>query len=52
MKRYEYKCIKIGQLCGERTNRILSEYGKEGWELVAACNLWLLVCYYLKRELK
>lgn len=52
MKRYEYKYIMIVGFCGERSNRILNEYGKQGWELVAACNIWFFVCYYFKRELK
>ncbi len=52
MKEYEYKSIKIGGFCGERSDRILNEYGKQGWELVAAFNIWFFACYYLKRELK
>ena len=34
MNRFEYKCVCILGL-GERTARILNEYGRDGWELVA-----------------
>ena len=45
MKHYEYKCVAIPGL-GERTTRILNEYGRDGWELV--CVVW--VWHYFKRE--
>ncbi|KZL90303.1 DUF4177 domain-containing protein [Clostridium magnum] len=36
MKKYQYKCVCIiGS--GERTTRILNEYGQQGWELVTTC---------------
>ncbi|MCX7013331.1 MAG: DUF4177 domain-containing protein [Candidatus Sumerlaeota bacterium] len=46
MDRFEYKCIWIWG-GGETTSRILNEYGREGWELVATCLFW----HYLKRKL-
>jgi len=46
MQQYEYKCVFIWG-GGEKTSRILSEYGKEGWELVSANWVW----YYFKRQL-
>ena len=46
MERFEYKCVLIlGG--GERTTRILNEYGREGWELVAAWWAW----HWFKRTL-
>jgi hypothetical protein len=46
MKKYEYKCVSIlGD--GERTTRILNEYGQQGWELVCTCWIW----HYFKREI-
>ena len=46
MERFEYKCIAIlGG--GERTTRILNEYGRDGWELVSTWWIW----HYLKRRL-
>lgn len=45
MKKYEYQCISIWGN-GERTKRILDEYGLDGWELVAVWTFW----HYLKRE--
>ena len=46
MSRFEYKCVCIFG-AGERTARILNEYGKDGWELVATCLIW----HYFKRPL-
>jgi len=46
MNRYEYKCVNIIG-AGERTTRILNEYGKDGWELVTTCLTW----HYFKRPL-
>ena len=46
MKRFEYKCICIFG-GGEKTSRVLNEYGRDGWELVAVWYMW----HYLKREL-
>ena len=46
MKRFEYKCISIWG-GGEKTTRVLNEYGRDGWELVATWSCW----YYFKREL-
>ena len=45
MDRFEYKCIAILR-GGEGTARILNEYGREGWELVAAWFFW----HWLKRR--
>jgi hypothetical protein len=45
MIRFEYKCVAILG-AGERTARILNEYGCDGWELVATCLFW----HYLKRS--
>ncbi|MCA9409618.1 MAG: DUF4177 domain-containing protein [Candidatus Omnitrophica bacterium] len=44
MTKFEYKCVSIIG-AGERTARILNEYGRDGWELVATCLFW----HYLKR---
>lgn len=47
MKKYEYKCVAImGN--GERTTRILNEYGKQGWELVSVMLFW----HYFKKEIQ
>ncbi|MFA5864294.1 MAG: DUF4177 domain-containing protein [Phycisphaerae bacterium] len=46
MNRVEYKCVCILG-AGERTTRILNEYGKDGWELVAIVIFW----HYFKRPL-
>lgn len=46
MKRFEYKCVYIFGL-GERTTRVLNEYGRDGWELVVVFGAW----HYFKREL-
>ena len=46
MDRFEYKCVAIIGM-GEKTTRILNEYGRDGWELVAVCYVW----HYLKRGL-
>jgi hypothetical protein len=44
MKKYEYKCVFIGGL-GEKTTRVLTQYGQQGWELSnrAIC----LISFYL-----
>jgi len=47
MKKFEYKCVLILGL-GEKTSRILNEYGQNGWELVSTSWGW----HYLKREIK
>jgi hypothetical protein len=47
MQKYEYKCISIRGF-SEKTTRILNEYAKDGWELVATYSIW----FYFKRELK
>lgn len=46
MTRFEYRCVCILG-AGERTTRILNEYGRDGWELVATCLFW----HYFKRPL-
>ncbi len=46
MRKYEYKCILILGL-SEKTSRILTEYGKQGWELTCVWWAW----YYLRREI-
>lgn len=46
MKKYEYKCVYIFG-GGERTTRILNEYGQQGWELVSTFHIW----HYFKREI-
>lgn len=47
MKKYEYKCVCIiGG--GEKTTRILNEYGQQGWELVSTWYVW----HYFKREIE
>jgi len=46
MDRFEYKCIWIWG-AGETTARILNDYGRDRWELVATCWFW----HYLKRKL-
>lgn len=45
MKKFEYKCVYIFG-GGERTARVLNEYGQQGWELVCVWAAW----HYLKRE--
>jgi hypothetical protein len=46
MDRFEYKCVAIlGG--GERTSRVLNEYGREGWELVGVWVFW----HWLKHRL-
>jgi len=47
MRRWEYKCVSILGL-GEKTSRILNEYGRMGWELVCVTGVW----HYFKREIK
>lgn len=46
VKQWEYKCVAISGL-GEKTTRVLNEYGREGWELVTVAWIW----HYFKREL-
>jgi hypothetical protein len=46
MKKYEYKCVSIWGF-GEKTTRILNEYGRQGWELICAWGVW----HYFKKEL-
>ena len=46
MQQFEYRCVLIlGG--GERTTRILNEYGRQGWELIAANWIW----FYFKRPI-
>jgi hypothetical protein len=47
VKKYEYKCVYIWG-GGEKTTRILNQYGQQGWELVAAWSAW----HYFKREIR
>ena len=47
MQKYEYKCVFIWG-GAEKTSRMLTSYGKEGWEL--ACTSW--VWHYLKRPIE
>jgi len=44
MKTYEYKCVFICGL-GESTSMRLTEYGRQGWELVTVNWCW----HYLRR---
>jgi hypothetical protein len=45
MERFEYKCVLIlGG--GQKTTRVLNEFGREGWELVSAWWAW----HWLKRK--
>jgi len=44
LKKYEYKCVLILGM-GEKTTRVLNQYGQEGWELVSTCWAW----HYFKR---
>ena len=39
MTRFEYKCVYIWG-GGEKTTRILNEYGRDGWELTATWWCW------------
>lgn len=47
MQKYEYKCVLILGL-GDRTTRILNDYGQEGWELTEVVWAW----HYFKRPIK
>ncbi|HWQ65860.1 MAG TPA: hypothetical protein VN372_03200 [Methanospirillum sp.] len=47
METYEYRCVAILGL-GERTTRILNEYGRDGWELVCVVVFW----HYFKRPIR
>lgn len=46
MTKLEYKCIFIWG-GGEKTTRVLNEYGREGWELVSTWLYW----HYFKRPI-
>jgi hypothetical protein len=45
MGKYEYKCVFIWG-GAEKTNRILNQYGENGWELICVSLVW----HYLKRS--
>lgn len=47
MKRYEYKCVYIFG-GGEKTTRILNEYGNQGWDLISTWWAW----FYFKRKIE
>jgi hypothetical protein len=47
MKRYEYKCVSIFGF-EKKTQKVLNEYGDEGWELVCVWGAF----HYFKREKK
>jgi len=47
MQKYEYKCVLILG-AGDRTTRILNQYGQEGWELVEVVWAW----HYFKRSIQ
>ncbi|HEX3047423.1 MAG TPA: hypothetical protein VHY08_21910 [Bacillota bacterium] len=47
MPKFEYKCIYILGL-GEKTSRVLTDYGRDGWELVCVWGVW----HYLKRAIE
>ena len=47
MKKWEYKCVFIAGT-DARIEKILNDYGKDGWELVCINFIW---SYYFKREL-
>jgi hypothetical protein len=44
MEKYEYKCVFIWGW-EEKTNRILNDYGENGWELICVSWVW----HYFKR---
>lgn len=46
MDGWEFKCISIWG-GGEKTGRVLGEYGSAGWELVCVWSMW----HNLKRRL-
>jgi hypothetical protein len=46
MQKWEYKCVCIIG-AGERTTKILNDYGREGWELVCTCWVW----HYFKKAM-
>jgi hypothetical protein len=47
MKKYEYKCVRIlGD--GEKTAKVMNEYGLQGWEFVSSWFIW----HYFKREIQ
>ena len=45
MEGFEYKCVFIWG-GSDKTTRILNEYGREGWDLVATWWCW----HYFKRK--
>jgi hypothetical protein len=47
MKKYEYLCISIWG-GGDKTTKILNQYGQNGWELVATWAIW----HYFKRAVE
>ena len=47
MKKYEYKCVFISGN-GEKTTKIMNEYGQQGWEFVNSNWCW----HYFKRAIE
>lgn len=46
MTKYEYKCVFIWG-GSSKTERIMNEYGQQGWELVCVQTCW----FYFKRPI-